>query len=198
MLVSKSIWYRNLASRTAICRYDFATQTRHLEKRMPNHKVSFKSNSPDLLENITIQPFRPADQPAVRDLVLTGLGEHWGHIDYTLNPDLDDIATTYADATFLTAWLGDELVGTGALVHEEEGVARVVRMSVDEAARRRGIGCMILDRLCESARAAGYRQIVLETTETWDGVIAFYKNYGFRAIGCRDGDMHFVMDLNSA
>lgn len=150
------------------------------------------------LKNIVIQSFRPQDQAAARDLILAGLGEHWGHIDYTLNPDLDDIAATYADAIFLTAWLGDELVGTGALIHEEAGSARVVRMSVAKHLRRCGIGRLILERLVECARAAGYRQIVLETTETWDGVIAFYKSYGFRIVGCSDGNMHFVLTLDTA
>lgn len=144
---------------------------------------------------ILIRPFRPEDQAAARGLILDGLVEHWGFLDPTKNPDLDDIASTYADGTFLVAWSGDELVGTGALVREADGVARIVRMSVATYLRRRGIGTLILKRLCGEAQAAGYSQIVLETTSTWEGAIAFYGRNGFRVIGSRDGDTHFVLAL---
>jgi putative acetyltransferase len=150
------------------------------------------------MNEVMIRPFRPEDQAAARRLIVTGLAEHFGFLDPAANPDLDDIASTYAGATFLLAWQGDELVGTGALIHEEEGVARVVRMSVTPRLRRQGIGTLILDQLCEQARATGYRQIVLETTATWDDVIAFYRRNGFRVIGSWDGDTHFVLDLDSA
>ncbi len=146
-------------------------------------------------DGVTIRPFRPEDQAAAKALILAGLVEHFGYLDPTRNPDLDDIAATYAGGTFLLAWRGDEIVGTGALVHEREGVARIVRMSVDAPVRRRGIGTQVLQALCEHARAAGYRQIVLETTSTWHEVVAFYRRNGFRLVGSWDGDTHFAMDL---
>ncbi len=146
-------------------------------------------------DGVTIRPFRPEDQAAAKALILAGLVEHFGYLDPTKNPDLDDIAATYAGGTFLLAWRGDEIVGTGALVHEREGVARIVRMSVDAPVRRRGIGTQVLQALCEHARAAGYRQIVLETTSTWREVVAFYRRNGFRLVGSWEDDTHFVMDL---
>lgn len=159
---------------------------------------------------LTIRPFERRDQAAAKALILEGLVEHWGALDPTLNPDLDDIAATYVDGCFLTAWQnpspsvggseggdGERLVGTGAILPEpdDEGVARVVRMSVARDCRRRGIGRALLDALCMAAREAGYRRLVLETTATWHGVIDFYETYGFRALGVREGDMHFKMDL---
>jgi GNAT superfamily N-acetyltransferase len=149
----------------------------------------------DRCNDIVIQAFHPQDQVAAKRLILAGLVEHWGYLDPSKNPDLDDIASTYADATFLIAWRGKELVGTGALVRERDRVARIVRMSVAPHMRRRGIGTAILRRLRQQAQAAGYRQIVLETTSTWVDAIAFYERNGFRAIGSRDGDTHFVLDL---
>jgi ribosomal protein S18 acetylase RimI-like enzyme len=140
---------------------------------------------------VTIRDFQPVDQPAARTLILTGLGEHWGWIDETLNPDVDDIATNYAGETFLVAYDGDQLIGTGALIHEADGEARVMRMSVAAAARRQRIGSQILEALIERARQRGYSKIVLETTATWSEVIAFYRRHGFRELGERDGEMHF-------
>ena len=148
-----------------------------------------------ICNSIAIRAFRSKDQAAVQRLVLAGLEEHWGNLDPAKNPDLDDIASTYAEATFLLAWQGDELVGTGALVHEVDGIARIARMSVAAHVRRCGIGRLILQHLCEQARATGYHRIVLETTCTWNDAIAFYERCGFRAVGSRHGDMHFVLDL---
>lgn len=145
-------------------------------------------------KNIRVLPLRREDQATARQLILSGLAERWGHLDPTKNPDLDDIATAYADATFLLAWDGDELVGTGALIHEAAEVARIVRMSVAAARRRQGIGSLILRRLLAAARAAGYRQVTLETTSTWHDAIAFYQRHGFRQIGTWDGDTHFILD----
>lgn len=144
---------------------------------------------------IVLRPFCPEDQTAAQRLVLAGLEERWGYLDPTQNPDLDDIASTYANSTFILAWQGDELVGTGALVHEADGIARIVRMSVAMPQRRRGIGTLILQRLCEQAQTAGYHKVVLETTSTWDDAIAFYERRGFRVVGFHDGDTHFVLDL---
>lgn len=146
-------------------------------------------------EAVFIRCFHPADQTAAQGLILAGLQEHWGQLDPTKNPDLDDIAATYADGVFLTAWRGGELVGTGALVPEAERIGRVVRMSVAAHLRRQGIGTLILQRLCEHARAAGYRRLVLETTANWRDAIAFYERRGFRPVESRAGDLHFEFDL---
>ncbi|MFP4395772.1 MAG: GNAT family N-acetyltransferase [Anaerolineales bacterium] len=160
------------------------------------------------MPHVTIRPFERRDQAAAKALLLEGLAEHWGALDPTLNPDLDDIAVSYAAGCFLTAWqeaspsvggseggAGERLVGTGAILPETVDTARVARMSVARDCRRQGIGRALLDALCAAARDAGYRRLVLETTAAWRGVIDFYQTYGFRALGVREGDMHFEMDL---
>ena len=150
--------------------------------------------------NVRMRRFQPQDQAAARGLVLAGLEEHWGGLDLTMNPDLDDIASAYAGATFLVAEAGpgDRLVGTGGLVRESENVARIVRMSVAAGARGNGVGSKILYGLLESARGAGYRRLVLETTETWAEAVAFYERRGFREVGRRDGEVHMALDIESA
>jgi len=149
----------------------------------------------DHREGISIRPFRPQDQAAAKSLILAGLEEHWGVLDPTLNPDLDDIAASYDQDVFVLAWRDEQLVGTGALIREAEGVARIVRMSVARELRRLGIGSLMLDYLLQQACTAGYRQIVLETTSTWEDAIAFYQRHGFEVVGERDGDSHFMRDL---
>jgi ribosomal protein S18 acetylase RimI-like enzyme len=62
--------------------------------------------------------------------------------------------------------------------------------------RRKRIGWFILDQLVQRARAAGYRQVILETTATWLEVITFYLRYGFYITHFREGDVYFALDLD--
>src|ERR1700751_3223459 len=90
----------------------------------------------------TIRFFAMGDQEQARWLVLEGLGEHFGHIDETLNPDLDDLLHNYIEAgyVFVVGCVGQEIISTGALILEGEGISRLVRISTRKEYRRRGIG----------------------------------------------------------
>src|SRR3712207_405159 len=115
-----------------------------------------------------IRPFVPGDQLAARRLILHGLGERWGWIDETRNPDLDDIAAHYVAPGhyFVVVEWGDELIGTGALVAEGAGGAvagRIVRMSVAREHRGRGLGRALVEHLLDEARRRGYRRVLVET-----------------------------------
>lgn len=153
------------------------------------------------MNELNIRPFQAKDQEAARRLILEGLRQHWGFLDESKNPDLDDIAAGYAHGVFLVAHLDNKLVGTGALLPEGrpggEPAGRIVRMSVAANCRRRGIGGRILQALLDRAHARGYRRVFLETTATWADATAFYRAHGFRSLGIRDGDMHFVLELPS-
>ena len=148
-------------------------------------------------QDITILPFRSENQTEVRNLVLAGLAEHWGKLDPDKNPDLEDIALTYAEAVFLVAWQDDKIIGTGALVPRSAEIAEIVRMSVAANLRRNGVGRKILQRLCERAKSDGYKRLVLETTDTWHEVIEFYKKFGFQISHYLDGDVYFVRDISN-
>jgi len=144
---------------------------------------------------LEIRPFCPSDQSTARRLILAGLEEHWGKLDPTKNPDLEDISSSYAQGVFLTGWLDGELAATGALVPEGGEAGRIVRMSVAKDLRRRGIGRQMLERLIECARQAGYRRVALETTAAWVEAVGFYESFGFESLGEWDGDRHFEMKL---
>jgi putative acetyltransferase len=150
----------------------------------------------DCNTEITILPFRPENQAEVKALILAGLAEHFGgSVNPNKNLDLNDIGSSYANATFLVAWCEGRIVGTGALVPQPDGTAEIVRMSVADDLRRKGIGTMILRLLCEQAKADGVSRIVLETTDTWTEVIEFYKRFGFRVTDHRDGNIYFTLEL---
>jgi len=144
---------------------------------------------------IELKPFQFSDQPAAKALILDGLVDHWGFLDESKNPDLDDLAASYADGTFLVAWQNDEIIGTGAFVPCSEKQVEVVRMSVAKEMRRQGIGQQILSGLCKTASEKGYEEVILETTETWQAVIEFYLQYGFEITHYLDGDVYFRKEL---
>jgi len=146
---------------------------------------------------ITITPFETKYQDEAKALILAGLEEHWGTLDLSMNPDLNDIGETYADAYFLVALQKGKLIGTGALIPRSDDVAEIARMSVNTQLRRLGIGKRILRELCLYAKSNGYKQIILETTETWLEVIEFYKRFGFQITHYQDGDVYFALDLSN-
>ncbi len=128
-----------------------------------------------------IRPFEPQDQTAARRLILAGLGEHFGWIDETCNPDLDDITANYVEPghTFVVAEIGGELVGTGGLIAEREDVGRIVRMSVDRAHRRAGIGRALVAHLLNAARQRGFAQVMVSTSPDWQDAVGLYEHCGF-------------------
>jgi GNAT superfamily N-acetyltransferase len=146
---------------------------------------------------ILIEPFRPEDQAAVKALILAGLVEHWGRLDASKNPDLDDIASSYAGGTFLIARLAGQVIGTGALVSKDEKTGQIVRMSVAASQRRRGTGRLILENLLDCARRAGMTEVILETTSAWTSVIEFYKNGGFELTHHRGEDAYFRLGMEA-
>jgi len=148
-----------------------------------------------LEKRLSIVPFRSEDQQPVKALILTGMEEHWGVLDESKNPDLDDIASSYADGVFLVAWQDGVIVGTGAFRPVSEDTVEIVRMSVRKDKRRQGIGREILTELCWRAYRQGYKRAILETTASWDEVIAFYQSFGFEATHQVAGDVYFAMDL---
>lgn len=152
------------------------------------------------LPTLTIRPFHPADQVAARRLILGGLGEHFGFIDASFNPDLDDIWRHYvlAGATFAVAEVDGELVGTGALVAEATGgqaAGRMVRVSVSAEYRRLGIGRRLVNYLVEAARRRGYRQLVVETNHDWHDAIRLYRACDFIEYGRDEESVHLRRKL---
>lgn len=140
--------------------------------------------SPALL----IRPFVSADQPAVRALILDGLGDRFDYVDPTLNPDLDDITASYLvpGHGFLVAEVGAELAGTAAL-RVEAGAGQIVRVSVARQFRRLGIGRALVAALLAVASRRGLRRVWMETNDDWRDAIGLYRGCGFRPFDHRDG-----------
>lgn len=151
-------------------------------------------------ELLQIRPFEPRDQVRARRLILAGLEEHWGVIDETLNPDVDDIDAHYLQAghVFVLAEVSGELVGTGGLIAESADTMRMVRISVDSRRRRLGIGRTLVEHLVEIARRRGAGRVVVETTRGWQDAIGMYLSCGFRQYDEDEHDVHFARVLRQS
>jgi ribosomal protein S18 acetylase RimI-like enzyme len=146
---------------------------------------------------ITIRFFSPADQERAQALILTGLAEHFNTINPKLNSDLNNIQENYTrpGSVFLVAELDGELIGTGALVAEDEDTGRIVRVSVSGSHRRQGIGRLITEHLIKGARKYGYSQVLVETNDDWDDAIHLYQRCGFIEYDHSSGEIHMMLRL---
>ena len=136
-----------------------------------------------------IREFTPADQEAAEAVIQAGMRDRWGNdYDPTSNPDLADLRANYMTnaSLLLVAEMPDsEIVGTGALVPEGVGVSRILRISVDQASRRRGIAKALVAELLAAASKAGSTRVVVSTDTPWLEAIALYKATGFAVTGNR-------------
>lgn len=143
-----------------------------------------------------IRPFAPADQIAARALILEGLREHWGWLDPSLNPDLENIAASYIAPghVFIIAEIGQALAGTGALIMDSD-IGQIVRLSVSPQWRRRGIGRALVAALLEAARTHGLALVWMETNDDWHAAIGLYQHCGFQEYDRREGCVFMAVDL---
>jgi len=140
---------------------------------------------------ISLNPYHPRNQREVKQLILDGLGEHWGTIDPSKNPDLDNICKYYRKDEFILALYKQQIIGSGVLVLLNSTTSKVVRMSVKKEFRRNGIGVSILDHLINIASIKGHTKVILETTTTWTEIIDFYTFYGFKITHHENDDTYF-------
>jgi ribosomal protein S18 acetylase RimI-like enzyme len=126
--------------------------------------------------------FTPADQPAMRALILDGLASRFGFADESLTPDLDDIHSHYAGETILVVEDQGSLVACGILRRENrsDDSARLVRVSVHRDYQGKGLGKRISQQLIEAARARGFRRVLCETNSDWESALRLYRSLGFR------------------
>ena len=129
--------------------------------------------------NIGVDELGPDQHDDVRTLILSGLGEHWGTVHAALNPDLENLTSSYARGRTLVACDGRRVVGTGTVIPRDAASAEIVRMSVAADYRRSGVGRRLVDELVETARSWGMKRVILETTAEWSDVVQFYERRGF-------------------
>lgn len=148
---------------------------------------ALRSRPQRFVGRLDISDLPPEDQPTVRALILQGLSDHWGEVDESLNPDLDDLLGAYASGRTIVGRVDGTIVATGTIVPRSERVAEILRMSVDRNLRGAGLGRQILEALIDIARTWNVEQVILETTSSWHEVVSFYLQCGFTVTHEADG-----------
>jgi putative acetyltransferase len=91
--------------------------------------------------------------------------------------------------TFWSAWLGDEVVGCGALKQLDANRGELKSMRVADAFLGRGFGRAMLEHLLAEARTRGMKGLWLETgsTPAFQPALRLYESAGFVRCGPFDG-----------
>jgi GNAT superfamily N-acetyltransferase len=77
---------------------------------------------------------------------------------------------------------GDCVVGTCALVRQDERVYELAKMAVDERMRGRGLGNRLMEAVLDCAHEKGACKVFLLSNIMLTPAISLYKKYGFRTV----------------
>ncbi len=137
-----------------------------------------------VVNQYAVRDFEREDQRVVQALINEGLRQRFGKVNESMNPDLFDIEETYIaqDAVFIVVEHQGDVIGCGALIHEEGSneTARIVRVSVRAKYQGHGLGHKISELLIERARKKGYKEILVETNSDWESALKLYQSLGFQ------------------
>lgn len=152
-------------------------------------------------DGLRIVPYRADHATAFRDLNLAWISKYFV-VEERDERDLSDPDTRIIapGGHILIAELGDEVVGTCALVREDEGVYELAKMTVSESARGLGVGRALGEAAIAHARAVGARRIELLTNSALAPAISLYHSLGFVdvPVGTSEfvrADVRMVLDL---
>lgn len=92
------------------------------------------------------------------------------------------INTSQPGATFLVAWVGEQAVGSIALIPFAPGTGEIKRVFVEPEWRGRGISQALLAAIEEQAQAMGYERVCLETGQPQVAAVRLYERAGYQRI----------------
>lgn len=91
----------------------------------------------------------------------------------------------------LFAQLGDEVVGTCALMQVKPGEYELTKMAVDPSAQGLGIGRALIDTVIAEFERRGGRELFLETNTKLQTAIRLYESTGFEHQPAVKADSHY-------
>ena len=149
---------------------------------------------------ITIRPIAPGDDAALARVIRDTLTEFGAAKPGTAYYDAstDHLPTLFQHtprSAYFVAERGGELLGGGGIFPTAglpPDVVELVKLYLLPAARGTGTGKALILKCLEAARAAGYAQLYLETTEELTQAIPLYEKLGFAYLPAALGESgHF-------
>lgn len=132
------------------------------------------------MQALEIIPYSSALQPHFESI-----NKAWVSKYFTLESfDIDQLE--HPEETILAqggeiifAKLGEDILGTVALIPKEEGDWEMIKMGVKESAQGKGVGFALGKRLLEMAREKGAMRVVLYTNTKLEAALRVYEKLGF-------------------
>ena len=82
-------------------------------------------------------------------------------------------------------WMAEadgKIVGSAGLMKEEDGVYELVKMTVTESYRGKGISRLLIERCLYKAREIGAKKVTLYSNHQLQTAIGLYEKYGFHHV----------------
>ena len=152
-------------------------------------------------KDVRIIEYRDEHQPVFKQLNLEWLDLY----DLTESHDLEvlnDPRETILNrgGVIYLASCEERIVGSAALMKENERVYQLAKMAVTKDFRGRGISRLLIDKCLEKAREFHARKIILFSNHMLQTAIGLYEKYGFKHVDAKDSpfqtaDIKMELDL---
>lgn len=138
------------------------------------------------MNTIHIRTIQPSDNPFIAKVIRDTLKEfganHPGTVYYDETTDhLSDLFNVKGSTYFIAEENGVILGGVGIYPTEglPEDTCELVKMYLVPSARNKGLGGLLINKLLEYAKEAGYKQVYLESMPELQKALSVYEKFGF-------------------
>lgn len=160
--------------------------------------------SPSPASGVRIVDYEPRHRDAFRALNIAWI-THYFEIEEADRRQLEhpDVHILASGGRIFIAELGDDVVGSSALLRDTDGSLWLAKMAVAPEMRRHGTGRALAIAAIDAARALGAPRIALLSNTVLEPAIRLYRSLGFveaplpPQTGHVRANIHMVLDLTS-
>ncbi|MBC6368776.1 GNAT family N-acetyltransferase [Algoriphagus sp. AK58] len=133
------------------------------------------------MHSIEIIPYSPELQPYFESINKAWVSKYFSleqfDIDQLEHPEETILAK---GGEIIFAKVGQEIVGTVALIPKGDGLWEMIKMGVAESFQGKGVGFLLGNRILELAREKGAKKLALYSSTKLGPALHLYEKLGFR------------------